>query len=284
MNTAATPTSLNAAPQPGAAILLIGPSGTGKTYSISTLVEAGLEVFVIGTEKKHMESLLDAMRDRKLPLEKLHWQTIAPYNPSWEAMIKSANLINTLSFKSLTELEGIEKSSHGQFIQLLQALSNFKDERTGASFGPVEKWGPDRALVIDGLSGLNIMAMDLVAGSKPVKSQANWGVAMEAEERLINTLTSATSCFFVLIGHVEREYDEISGGVTVQVGALGRKLAPKLPRFFSEVVLAKREGNEFFWSTATTGYDLKRRTLPLSEKITPSFVPLIKAWQSRQSS
>jgi hypothetical protein len=81
---------------------------------------------------------------------------------------------------------------------------------------------------------------------------------------------------------LERETDEVTGGISLMASTLGRKLAPRLPRFFSDVIHAKREGEKFSWSTATFNVDLKARNVPISETIPPSFVPLIEKWRSRQ--
>jgi hypothetical protein len=260
----------------------MGLPGGGKSYSITTLLACGLEVFVLGTEPRYLESYMDAIKERKLDVEKFHYMTIQPLTQSWDSMIASAKLINQFSFEQLSQMkQGIGKENYNQFIKVLSACANFVDERTGRSYGPIDQWGSDRAFVVDSLSGLNLMAMDLVVGSKPVRAQGEWGVAMDNEERLVNTWCSALKCFFVLTAHIEREPNEVTGGVTVQVGALGRKLAPKLPRFFSEVVLCYREGDKYWWSTTTPMHDLKRRVLPLSEKIEPHFKPIVEAWKAR---
>lgn len=260
----------------------MGAPGSGKTDALTTIIEAGLELFVLGTEPRYIESLLDSLKRRNLPIDRLHWHTVEPVKIRFDAMIRNAKLVNSMSFETLSQIkQGMEKSEHGQFIQVLENLANFRDERTGQSFGSVDSWGPDRALALDSLSGLNIMAKDLVVGGKPTAAQGEWGVAMDAEERLINKLSADTRCLFVLTAHVEREPDEITGGSNVVVGALGRKLAPRIPRFFSEVVLARREGDQYFWSTATPTYELKKRVLPFSDKISPSFKPIIDAWRSR---
>lgn len=259
----------------------MGGPGSGKTYSLSTLIESGLETFVIGTETRFLDSLLDAVRAKNLDRSRLHTRLIQPLPGKISALIESAKLINDLSFHALTDIKsGIEKKSYTQFITLLQTLADFKDD-AGQSYGPVDSWGVDRALVIDSLSGLNLMAMDLVVGSKPVRAQGEWGVAMDNLERLINTLTSSVKCLFVLTAHVDRETDEVTGGTTLQVGALGRKLSPKLPRFFSEVIHARRDGTSYYWSTATPNYELKKRVLPLSDKIEPTFRPIVEAWRAR---
>ena len=283
MNT--SPTTLptqGEAQNEGAATLLMGPPGSGKSYSITTLIACGLDVFVLGTEPRYLESYLDSLKARNLPIEKFHYMTVKPLTQSWQSMIDSAKLINTFNIEQLCQMKsGIGKENYNQYIKVLSACANFVDERTGVSYGAIDSWGSDRAFVLDSLSGLNLMALDLVVGSKPTRAQGEWGVAMDNEERLINTWCSALKCFFVLTAHVEREPNEITGGVTVQVGALGRKLAPRIPRFFSEVVLCYREGDKYWWSTTTAMHDLKRRVLPLSDKIAPDFKPIVDAWRSR---
>jgi hypothetical protein len=176
----------------------------------------------------------------------------------------------------------INKRQHTEFIQLLNCLSNFKDDRTGKEYGSVDDWDNTRFLVVDSLSGLNIMAMNMVTGTKPVKSMSDWGVAMDNLERLITKLTVDVSCGVVLTAHLERETDEVTGGITLMASTLGKKLAPRLPRFFSDVIHARRDGDKFHWSTATFNMDLKARNVAISETIPPSFVPLLAKWKNRQ--
>jgi hypothetical protein len=266
------------------AVLLMGGIGTGKTDCLATIIEAGLELFVVGTEPRYIESLIDSIKRRGLDISKLHYRTVEPIKVAFSSLIRTAQMVNSLSYEGLSQIKaGIEKDKYNQFVTFLQTLENFKCDRTGESFGPVDSWGSDRCLVIDSLSGINIMAKDLMLGSKPTAAQGEWGVAMDMEERIINKLCADTKCMFVLTAHTEREPDEITGGTRVSIGALGRKLAPKLPRFFSEVVLAHREGNIHYWSTTMTGYDLKKRVLPYSDKIDPTFKPIIEAWRKRRS-
>lgn len=260
----------------GTNTLLEGATGTGKTHCLRTLLDAGLEVFIQFTEPLGMEILSDTDPDQ------LHWNYTAPANPSWESMIESAKKINQLSFADLSKLKsGIDKREYGQFGELLKSLANFKCARTGKDYGAVDDWDNKRAIVLDSLSGVNIMAMDCVVGSKPVKSMGEWGVAMDIEERLINKLCSDTNCFFILTSHMDREVDEVFGGTNLSPAALGRKLAPKIPRFFSDVIHCQREGDKFTWSTATANADLKARNLPIAGGLPASFVPIIKSWKDR---
>lgn len=255
--------------------MLLGESGTGKTHSIRTLVDAGLEVFVLFTEPG-MEVLAD------VPKEKLHWHYVPPAAPDFASMIASATKINTMSFDALTKLPDIDKRKFTEFIDVLTSLSDFQCDRTGLKYGSVDSWGPDRVLVMDSLSGLNIAAMNLVAGSKPVKSMGDWQVAVDNLERLLMKLCVDTRCHFVLTAHLERETDEVTGGTTLVSSTLGRKLGPKLPRFFSDVIHVKRQGEKFTWSTATSNVATKNRYLPIADNLPPSFSTIITSWKKHQ--
>ena len=262
---------------PGINVFLIGETGTGKTYSIKTLINAGITPFCVFTEPG-FEVLGD------IPQDKLHWHYIQPADVDWATMIESARKINTLSYESLTKLTDISKGKYDQFIDLLSCLNNFKCDRDGKVYGDVCKWGTDRALVVDGLTGISDMAMNLVVGSKPVKHQGDWGVAMDNLERLIKKLCNDTDCHFILIGHTERETDEVMGGSKIMASTLGKKLAPKLPRNFSDVIMASREGSRFSWSTAAIGAALKARNLPIADGLPPNFAPLIENWKKQGGS
>lgn len=261
-------------PLPGINVLLIGDTGTGKTYSIRSLIRAGITPFCIFTEPG-FEVLGD------VPAAQLHWHYIAPADVSWVTMMESAKKINQLSYESLTKLGDINKSKYDQFIELLSSLNNFRCDRDGQQYGDVCQWGTNRALVLDGMSGISIMALNLVVGSKPVKHQGDWGVAMDNLERLVQKLCTDTTCHFMLISHPEREIDEVAGGSKIMTATLGKKLAPKIPRFFSDVVLANREGNRFTWSTAAVGAVLKARNLPIADNLPPDFVPMIENWKKQ---
>lgn len=258
-------------PLPGVKELLLGASGSGKTYSIRTFIEAGITPFCIFTEPG-FEVLGD------VPKEKLHWHYIAPASQDWASMIDAASNVNKLSFESLTKLSDPNRTKYGQWVDVLKCLANFTCERTGQSFGPVDKFGTDRVVVIDSMSGLNIMAMALVIGGRPTRSQADWGVAQNMMEFLIQKLCTDMRAHVLMIAHPERETDEVMGGSKIMVSTLGKKLAPKIPRFFSDVILAEKRVDKFVWTTANAQADLKNRNLPNSDNLPPSFKPVIENW------
>ena len=258
---------------PGANVMLVGGIGSGKTHAIRTLIEAGITPFVLFTEPG-MRTLSD------IPPDKLHWQYIPAATSDWDTMIDSAKKINTMSYQALTKLGDINKRKFSQFLSVLGALHNFTCDRTGEWFGDVSYWGPERAIVVDSLSGLNRMAMDLVVGSKPTKAMSDWGIAMDTLERLVDKLCYDTKCHFILTAHLEREQDEVTGAIRNMPGTLGRKLAPRLPRNFDDVVLCEHKPPKWTWSTISMNTDLKARNLSQADNLLPSFVPLIESWKS----
>lgn len=266
---------------PGVNVLVEGPTGTGKTHSVATLAESGLEVFALFTESG-LETLLGYWTDqgKEIP-PNVHWHVLERPQGSFETLAKAADQINSYTMDSLFKMTDPDRKKHNQYVGLLRSLSDFPDDRTGKKFGPVDSWGPDRVLVLDSLSGINPIAMSLVVGGKALKDQRDWGVAQDQIEKLIRQLTDGCKCHFVLLAHVEREQDPVSLGIKVTVSTLGRALAPKIPPMFSDVILSYREGTKFFWSTANPSADLKARNLPIADGITPNFSQIINKWKSR---
>jgi hypothetical protein len=266
---------------PGVNVLLEGPTGTGKTHCLGTLADAGVELFLLFTESG-LETTLGYWTDRGLEIPpNVHWHMLGRSSSSFEIMARAADDINRLDLASLSKLQDTNRAKHNQFVTLLKALNDFPDDRTGQKFGDVHSWGPDRCLAMDSLSGINPIVMSLVVGGKPVKSQSDWGIAMDQVEKLIRELTDSCKCHFVLTSHVEREIDMVLGGVKLTVATLGVKLAPKIPPMFSDVILTSREGTKFFWSTANGQADLKARNLPIADHLEPSFKPILDKWKSR---
>ncbi len=268
---------------PGFNVLLMGPAGSGKTYDIGTLVDADpkLEVFFLAMEPG-MESLFGYWTDRGKPIpENLHWHRMAAPKASFLEMERDAEMINTMNLESLAKMTDPNKSKHDQYRKLFKVLNDFPDDRTGQKFGAVDSWGTNRVLVIDALTGLGRAAMSNVIGGKAVRSQSDWGIAMDQVEKLLRMLAEGCECHIVLIAHVEREVDPVLGGSKIMVATLGAKLAPKIPQMFSDVILCTRSGTKWTWDTASALADVKTRNLPIQADITPDFKQIVTKWKSR---
>lgn len=265
---------------PGVNVMLMGPSGTGKTHAIGTLVDAGLDVFYFAYEAGS-ETLVGYFTDRGLPVPpNLHICTVRAPTASFLEMADAVRYVNTLSFEGLIKQVDPSKSKYNQLEQFLRNFNDVTDD-TGKKWGDVQSWDSSKALVIDGLTGLCDSAMKACIGGKFVRDQKDWGLAQNIVEGILRKITSESKYHFVLISHVERETDPNGGGLKLMASALGRALAPKLPVMFSDVVLAKRIGRDFWWDTEDPAADLKTRNLPISGKIPPSFAVIIDKWKSR---
>lgn len=265
---------------PGVNCLIMGPTGTGKTHSIGTLVETGIEVVFFAFEAG-VESLRGFWTDRgkTIPVN-LHICTLKPAAASWSEMAGSVKQVNTLSYEALKKTSDTSRSKYDQYEQFLR---NFVDVTTdgGEKLGAVDSWGTDRAIVIDGLTGMGVAAMSAVVGGKFDKDQKDWGLAQNILEGTVRRLCDACRCHFILLSHVEREPDPLGGTSKITVSTLGAKLAPKIPPMFSDVVLSVRLGREFFWDTENALADLKTRNLPIAPKNPPDFGRIIEKWKSR---
>lgn len=269
---------------PGLNVLLEGPAGTGKTYSLGTIAEAGIDLFYIDLESG-MESLIGYWADKgkEVPAN-VHWMRMPKPDAGLDVLIQNAKNINSMSYESLSKMQDPNRMKHNQFVKLLSMLNDFTDERTGESYGSVMQWESDRAIAIDGLTGISRAAMSLVVGGKPTKAQNEWGVAMDQIEILLRMLCDSCRCHFILISHVERETDLILGGSKISPSTLGQKLAPKIPPMFSDVILTVRNVDKWVWDTANPQADLKTRNLPIQSNNPPSFQPIIEKWRNRQKS
>lgn len=265
---------------PGLNIMLMGASGTGKTHAIGTMVDAGVEVFYFAYESG-AESLIGYWTDYGKPVPpNLHICTVKAPSASFMEMADSVKTVSQLSYESLKKQVDPSRSKYNQLETFLRNFNDVTDDN-GVKYGPVIGWGPSRALVIDGLTGLCDSAMKTCIGGKFDRDQKDWGLAQNIVEGILRKITSECKCHFVLISHIERETDPNGGGLKLMASALGKALAPKLPAMFSDVILTKRVGREWFWDTEDPAADLKTRNLPISTKIKPDFKLILDKWKSR---
>lgn len=266
----------------GPNICLMGPAGSGKTHSIGTLVDSGVEVFYLDLETG-LEALLGYWKDRGLPIPaNLHWCRVEAPSFGFGDFIANANrVLKSPDFETLSKFKDPDKMKHDRYVKLLTVLNDFPDERTGQKFGSVQQWDSSRAIVIDGLTGMGECVMSVVIGGKPAISQGEWGAAQGELLKLLKQLANNCPCWFVLLAHVERETDPVVGGLKIMVSTLGKALPPKIPSIFSDIILTVREGDKWTWDTATGTADLKTRNLPIRAGQAPDFRPIFQKWSKR---
>ena len=268
---------MDKSPIPGLNVLLIGATGTGKTHSLITLLDAGVTPYILFTEPG-MSTIGKALKEAGHPPDAVKWHYVKPATQDFASMIEMAKNLNRMSFELITKMQDPAKGQYLQWVEVLRQCENFTDDTSGEEFGNVCEWGTDRCLIFDSLSGLNVMSMALIVGGRPTRALPDWLIAQNNLLSFLNKIATDTECHFVMTGHLERETDEISGGVQLMPSTLGKSLAPKVPLNFDEVIMTKRLPDKFVWSNNEANAALKYRVLAPSNELTPSFVGAIKGW------
>lgn len=269
----------------GPKILIQGDSGTGKTYSLGTIVDWAAkherEVFVLFIENG-LETLLGYWKDRELEVPPcLHWHTVAAPSVSLDALISASKDVGLLSYEALTKKTDPNRAANNPYERILRVFSDFPDDRSGTKFGNVGKWDNTRILCIDSLSELAFACMKMVIGTKPTAAPPDYGVAQNNLINLLRFFTQGFAPTLVMTAHVDRLEDKISRTVKLTTKSIGHALASEIPQLFSEVLFAYREGAAWFWDTASPSAVTKTRYLPVQAKLKPDLGTIMDKWLLR---
>lgn len=257
-------------------ILLMGEAGAGKTHSIRTLCATGIKPYVVA-----LEPGFDVLSN--VPADALGWHYIPQHVEGWQTLVDEADKVskNTYAVLQAARDPGLALGKFPRYRNFLSTLTKFVDDRTGEALGCVDDWGTNRCLVIDNLSEVCKAMMEDTIGAKSVAAQNEWLIAQNNIENFVRQLVTATRCWVVLIAHLDKIVDEIQGGQRIMMQTLGKALSPKLPQLFSDVVMAKREGTKFTWSTAEPSAILKSRNMPIQQGLAPDFRLVVDTWKAR---
>lgn len=274
-------------------VILQGEMGSGKTHSLRTLLidangrfdgpaMSGIEKVVVLTNEAGFEDVLG-----DLPKEKLAWNYIPVSEGSFDGLIKMVRDIRTLHPDVIQKGGGINRELYPQFEQLLGQCNNFVDQRTGQNLGPVFKFPQNWCLWYESISALSEIAKNSAIGDKPFMELRDYQMVQNPVRKFLNHLVFSTRCLFVATAHLERETDETTGMSQLMVSTVGRKLAPILPRFFSDTIITSRVDNpgnpQFKWATQVPGAKTKTRNLPWSDNLPADFRPLLDNFRKRQA-
>lgn len=281
MNAVVAPTKSLVGPK----ICIMGLGGTGKTYSLGTLVDwaaknqfevAGLFV------ETGLESLLGYWKDRGLPIpENFFWHQQATQPVSLGAMLTMADNVGKMSYEAVTKIVDVNRGSNNAFWKILSSCSDFPDDRTGRKLGPVDKFSANRIFVVDSLTELGNAAFKMQIGARPTASPGDYGVAQGALMNFLRLCTQGIDCPFVMTAHVDRETDAVTQSAKIMIKAIGKALATEIPTLFSDVIYSVREADKFYWDTAAYGVDVKTRSLGYRSKIPPDFGQIFDLWKKR---
>jgi len=204
-------------------LLLIGDAKSGKTGSLVSLVKAGYKLRILD-----LDNLLNVLKEYILK--------------------ECPELIGNVEF--ITLRDNWKSSALGPVIagkpKAFRAALNLIDEwksDDGTSLGRPDSWGPECILVVDSLSRLCDAAYDHYEPLVPRGKDGNfdpravYGNAQDGIESLLAHLTSDNfRTNVIVIAHVA--YQEMPDGTTKGFPqGVGQKLSPKIPQYFSTVIL-----------------------------------------------
>jgi hypothetical protein len=108
---------------------------------------------------------------------------------------------------------------------------------------------------------------------------------MHTIEGFLGTWWYSTACTAIVIAHIERETEPLTGNSYITTSTIGQKLAPQLDKIPDDVVLAERELTEekgqwkgrYLWNTVERNMTLKGRHLPLSNNLPADFRQIFRS-------
>lgn len=267
--------------------LLLGPAGTGKSYSIGTLVDwcqvHDFTVHVLFTENS-LETLLGYWADVEKPIPScLRWHVVPSPTLPLSALVQGAKDAGMMSYDQLTRLIDPNRSKNNPWEKFVRILTDVPDDRTKKTFGNIGEWTNRQFLAVDSMTEAAAACFSMVVGNKPTSSQPEYLVAQNNFINWVRFITQSLQCGLVMTGHPRRQLNEVTGVTTIQVSAIGKALGDDIPRYFSEVIWCKNEPDGWWWDTAAFGVDTKKRYLPKASKIKPDFAQVMDLWLKRAS-
>ena len=270
---------------PGPKILLMGPGGTGKTHSLGTLCDWAAAhnktMFVLGLDQG-LEALFGYYTDRGLEIPQcLHWKWQITKPLELKQLISAADSVGKFSYEAITKMTDARRSENNAFMKILETCSKPVSDRDGKEFPPLDTWDSSMIFAVDGLTELSNAAMKMVIGNKPTAAPPDYGVAQNNLMNFLRLCAQGSRYTFILIAHVSRQKNELTGAENTMVSTVGTAISPQIPPMFSDVIFTVREGEKFFWDTAAYGVDTKTRSLGYRSKIDPNFSQIMDVWLKR---
>ncbi len=213
-------------------LLLIGDAKSGKTGSLVSLVKAGYKLRILD-----MDNLLDVLKFmilKECP-DKLGNVEFRTLRDDWKAGATGV----------------VADGKPTAWLHALKLLDHWKYDDT--DLGVPAEWGPDCILVIDSLSRLCDAAFTFhQAITKNPDQRAIYFSAQQDIEHFIAMVTSeGMATNVIVIAHVQ--YLDLPDGTKKGFPqGVGSALSPKIPQYFSSVVLYTKKGDKRTIQTNST--------------------------------
>jgi len=265
-----------------------GNIGSGKTYSFLTLLPeytdwagkvrrgAGLkDVLVVAMEPGYQH----VFRDNGCA-QGLHTHYHPPASVDASAIIHQSKLALTNTSKNIADMADPNKAKYRGLTDLLaEVLQDYSCDDCGCSFGPMTDLTDEQAICFDSLTSLSDLIRQNIIGGKFASSQQEYYHMFGMGLAFFRYIFQQTKCSVVLTSHIDREVHPVTGNYVLTVDTIGQRLAVQLSKMPDELVTAYTDdGKAFYWANTPdyTGRVVKRRALPLSDKLAPDFTPIFK--------
>ncbi len=228
--------------------LVYGLSGTGKTYSLSTLPLETHKICVIAAENNCLAGLHSGTEtvDASL-LKNLHILRVKPKNQGLDALITSANDVLTKHPDILAKKVDNNRKNYDRYLKILKGMKNFVSDN-GENLGCVDDWDDSYILAIDSMTIICHAIQESVVGGSTFASQPAWFRMQKLLTQLLRHLTEDLECHVILLGHAVRNTNQITGAERIYPSSLGQALNDIIPSMFTEVIYSYKQGKDYFWS------------------------------------
>jgi hypothetical protein len=203
-------------------MIVIGNSGVGKTGALAELAKAGYRLFIYDFDMG-TDILLDP--------------TILPPSHRDNIFVKS--------FRDKATVQGGNMIPQATaWKEFMKALSEWTEGTE--KMGSFRTWSDNDVLVIDSMTFMSDAAFSEVLGLNSRLSSRpqiqDYGAAMENIQAVFELLYSDhCKCHVIFTSHLQFGDDEQSMSRKGQVSVLGKKLAPKIPRYVNNMVLIEKQ-------------------------------------------
>ena len=237
-------------------LLLLGDSGAGKTGSLASLAEAGWNLHI-----NDFDNGLDILRNVLTPAAqaRVFYESIQDSREKRGVNVLGAG--NQIIGR--TERMVPVGDAWPRFLSLLD-----KWPATGES---VYKLGPKDVLVNDSLTFMSKAALNFIlkVNNRHKLNEYDYGDAQTMLEDIFATLYDHDlKCNVILIAHIDYQPDG-RGVLQGMPAAPGKKLSPKIGRYFNSVLRVKTIGKERQITTTSDGTVELKTSAPSSVK--PSY-------------
>ena len=234
--------------------MIAADSGSGKTGSLATLVDAGFNLRILDFDNGL--SVLKGYVKDKSKLANVHY-----VDKLQDEFILTAGRV------------GIKKAP--AFQRAMDALEKGGPDFWGADIPPLREWGARDILAVDSLtmSGRASLQMVMQANAAQLKNPElqHYGVAMENIEKWVQALMSShVQCHVIINTHITG----VDGDARLYPDALGSKLPPKLGKYLDNLIGLRIVGGQRKFLTQKDGLLALKTAVPLPESI-----PIEDGWK-----